>query len=149
MENITAKSKEMIEILLREKEGPLYFFGYIERIDKNKKFDLLISADWIKERNNQKDLEFIINNLKIVFDGKYEFIENIVLFKEDEEFLLYLKRENSSKTLVLDTNQRVQIWEDAYVDLIPLYVDFKNHPPELLEEERKYYKSEPVTAEDF
>lgn len=149
MNSLLKNFKILAENLVEEKGSPLYFLGLFDRTDVERKSDLVISAPWIKKRNSQEDLEFVIEQLKSISKNYHSQIENIVLMTPADDFILYLKRENITSPFVLEEEQRVQIWSDAYVDMTPFHVDFEDHPAELVSFERISFNTEPVSSQDF
>lgn len=92
--------KEIIEkltiikdkILSEKTNGRLRFLGLIARTDIEGKWDLLLSADWIKKNSSETDLIYIIQKLKDGFAGNLDFLSRIVLLTPNETFVQQLAR---------------------------------------------------------
>lgn len=80
------------QIVLEKAEGQLRFLGLIARTDLDGKWDLLLSADWIKKSNGEEDLIFLIQKLKKEFQGNLDFLSKLVLLTPSESFILQLAR---------------------------------------------------------
>jgi hypothetical protein len=91
-ENIEKLESIYKEIISEKTSGKVYFFGLLSRIDIEEKWDILISADWLKENNSQEDLVYIIKKLKDRFFDKLEFLSEIVLLVSKEPFIQDLAR---------------------------------------------------------
>lgn len=92
MKEIITKLTVIKNDILKEKEGQLRFLGLIARADVEDKWDLLVSADWIKKSNSEEDLIYIIKKLKGVFAENLNFLSRIVLLTPQETFIKQLAR---------------------------------------------------------
>lgn len=90
MNEITQKLITISDKILQEKTGILRFFGLLARSDLNEKWDLLVSADWIEENNNESDLVYIIERLKEEFSENLDFLSQIVILSPRESFIMRL-----------------------------------------------------------
>lgn len=87
--------KEIVKKLIRvsesitsdESRGGVKLFLLIRRTDLDNKWDILFSADWIKNENRQNDLVYLINKLKEEFDENIDFVSRIVLGTPGEDFI--------------------------------------------------------------
>lgn len=91
MNEITQKLIAVSDKIIQEKtSGILRFFGLLARADLSEKWDLLVSADWIEENNNQADLVYIIEKLKEEFAENLDFLSQIVILSPRESFIMRL-----------------------------------------------------------
>ena len=125
MNELIEKLNNVKKSILNEKKGSVfYFFGLVERVDLENKWDLLISTDWLKKENQEKDLVFFIEKIKTEFGDNFDFISKIVLFTSDEEFLLALGR-----ALEKEDESRAEFFNIKIADnftLKHLYVLYQN-----------------------
>jgi hypothetical protein len=87
MKEITEKLNNISkEIISERKEGRLRLFALIARTDLDNKWDILISADWIKKNNSEEELVYIIKKLKKEFSENLDFLSRLVLLTPKELF---------------------------------------------------------------
>ena len=93
MKEIIEKLNNIKNKIIEEKTtGKLRFLGLIARADIEGKWDLLVSADWIKKNSSEDDFVYIIQKLKDNFDEKLDFLARIVLLTPKEAFIQQLAR---------------------------------------------------------
>lgn len=106
MKEIIEKLKNIRDEIISEKnQGKLRFFGLIARADLEGKWDILLSADWFKENNKEKDLVYFIEKLKNKFKKDLEFLSKIVLLAPSEMFIQQLAKVIITKGL--DTEKEI------------------------------------------
>lgn len=87
MNEIVKKINKIRDQILSEKPfGKLILFILLVKSDTAGKWDIIVSANNIKENNSKKDLELMIDYLKKEFDD-LSFISQIVLLTPTEEFV--------------------------------------------------------------
>lgn len=72
--------------------GTLFFFGLIKRVDLDDKWDILISSSKLLKNNSEKDLTYVINQLKKEFGDDINFLSRIVLLMSNEGFIADMAR---------------------------------------------------------
>lgn len=82
----------MKERILSWKKGQVFLFALIKRTDIEDKWDILISADWIKKNNDQTDLVEIIKILRSEFASDLDFLSKIVLLVKEEPIVTDIAR---------------------------------------------------------
>lgn len=126
MKYILQNLDELKKIILKEK-GQLYYMGIISRVDKENKWDVLLTAEWIKENNSEKDLVYILDKLKELFEGNLDFLSNVVLYEPEEDFVFLLKDFCLENEVKLNELNKFLIWEDGYVETYPIHCDFSEY----------------------
>ncbi len=93
MKEILEKLKKVKdEILLEKKDGKLRLLALIARADLENKWDILLSADWLKKTNGEDDLVYLIEKLRSEFDNKLSFLASVVSATPNETFIRQLAR---------------------------------------------------------
>ena len=93
MNEIIEKFNTIRDEIIHDHNGSLLrLLGLIARMDTDGKWDLLISADWIKQNSSESDLIYVIKKLKYHFSEKLDFLARIVLLTPYETFVQNLAR---------------------------------------------------------
>ena len=78
---------EVYEGTMEKEKGPFTLFGLFLRDDAPKKFDLVVSADWI-DRNKEESLKYIVNMVqKGLSKEELMKLSRVVLMNERSPFL--------------------------------------------------------------
>lgn len=85
MNEIVTKLEKVKESI--SKLGTVFIFTLIARNDLEGKWDILISAEKLKQNNSQEDLTYVIEELKKEFNDDLTFLSRIVLLVKDEDFI--------------------------------------------------------------
>lgn len=143
MRDLIEKLKSLKNDILKEDKGLLFFLGLISRIDAEKKWDLVLVADWVKTNNSKEDIEYILRKLSTL-EINWGLIENIVVFRPDFEFVFELKSATEDVPVRLYEKNRIDLEDDTFIDCIPLYIDFED-----FDYERQKQRTEELITSEF
>ena len=115
MKEYIEKLKKIEEKILKEKEGNIYFFGILKRTDVENKWDIVISADWIEQSDTEKDLIYVIDAIKVEFNGNLDFLSKIVLLAPTEEFIRSLLKAIARNKMTTGEIQNLKITSDITI----------------------------------
>jgi len=83
--NDIVKKLQLVSTRVSQRKGNVSFFGLFKRPDMNNKWDIIISAPWVRDKK-ENDLVDVISILKTTLGSdELEFISNIVLLKEKQD----------------------------------------------------------------
>ena len=94
MKEIFEKLNKIRDEIIQEKtvQGELRLLAMIARADLEGKWDILMSADWINSNNNEVDLIYLIEKMKVEFNNNFSFLSRIVLLTSNEKFVKNLAK---------------------------------------------------------
>jgi|CXWL01.1.fsa_nt_gi hypothetical protein len=87
MKEIVEKLNKIKDRIVSEKGAVPRLFVLIERNDLDAKWDILFSTDWLEKTNSEKDLIYVIDQLKTEFNGNLDFLARILMAKPDDLFI--------------------------------------------------------------
>jgi predicted sugar kinase len=88
MKEIIIKLNKVVGLIISEgKLGKVVLFAMITRSDLEGKWDILISTDGLEKNNSEKDLMYVIEQLKKEFINDLSSISQIVLFLPTEDII--------------------------------------------------------------
>ncbi len=114
---ILDKFKSIVDKIISDKDT-LDFFAVIKRFDIEDKWDVVLSAEWIKQSNNQEDLVYIIELLKNEYDDKIDFVSRLLTFSPDEKFITDIAESVTRNNLNEGYRGEIVVSEDLIISEI-------------------------------
>lgn len=128
MIKIISELHKVKDKILEDKKS-LLFFGLFARNDVEDMWDLVITAEWVKDGNTREATKYIINILKKYSLHNHKSIRQIVTFSPNENFVNHLALAFKKEEIALECKTTIKLFSDFQIDAVVLHHEFSEFTP--------------------
>lgn len=123
---IKEKVNKVKDVILSEKEGVI-LIAVIKRTDLDKKWDILLSASWVKKPNDEDDLLYLIKILRAGLSDDFDYVSKILVLPPQEQFIQDIVKSIKDAKLPDGWEGELKINDNFIINEIGLvFTDFSN-----------------------